>query len=115
MAVWPPTVNDSPLIDTFTESRGDNLVTHETDSGVPMTRPRYTKSVDMQSFDLLLTTAEVATLDTFWETTLAFGSLSFDWVHPRTGVTLNAKLSPVKSRPVSDTHHIAHIELKIIP
>lgn len=59
----------------------------ETDTGPAKVRRRFTRAVRRVQVTMALTAAQVETLDTFHTTTLADGSLKFELVHPRTGLT----------------------------
>lgn len=84
MATWPAGLPQRPLADGFTESPVSAVIRTEMDVGPAKMRRRYTAEVRVYNMGLLLTTAQVATLQTFYESTLA-GVDPFDWVDHRTG------------------------------
>ena len=86
-ASWPASpFPQAPLLDSFTESQGSVVVVSPSTPGYPAKRrQRVSASVKAYTCKLALTKAEVATLLTFFDTTLAGGSLPFDWLDARTG------------------------------
>lgn len=85
MAAWPSSLPQTPLADGFTESRLSTVIRTETDVGPAKVRRRYTAEIRIVSMGLLLTSAQVATLETFYDSTLSGGVDPFDWVNHRTG------------------------------
>jgi hypothetical protein len=90
--VWPGTLPASPNYG-WVETKLSNVVRSETDAGPAKVRRRYTRANRKMSLSMHLTTAQVATLDTFHTTTLADGTLRFDFVHPRTGATNSVRFA----------------------
>lgn len=82
MATWPATLPQRPLREGFQEQTVDILLRSPMDAGPPKTRPRYRSAPRDFALPMVLTTAQRATLETFYETTLNFGVDPFDWVHP---------------------------------
>lgn len=83
MATWPASLPQRVLLDGYAEGAADNVLRFETDYGPPKRRRRSTREVRTFPAALVLTTAQVATLDTFYTSTLGQVD-AFDWVHPRT-------------------------------
>ena len=69
-------------------TRKSAVVRTDTGAGTIRTRLRFTTSGYQYSDRLLFTTAELSIFDTFFVTTLAEGSRSFNWIDPRTGNTV---------------------------
>jgi len=84
--VWPPSLPQEPLIG-WVEQWAETRVRTETDSGPAKVRRRFTAGVRQLQLPLALTEAQMATLDTFFDSTTAGGALRFEWQHPRTGAT----------------------------
>lgn len=80
---WPAALPQTPLIEGFSEQLGDGTIQTNTDTGPPKFRRRFTAVPKMFALKLRLTSAQVDTLEAFWQNTLACGSLKFDWVNPR--------------------------------
>lgn len=88
MATWPGTLPTAPEGPGYTETVPNTVVRTSMDAGPPKVRQRFTAGVRPFAMSWMLTKAQVATLDTFYLTTLAGGSLSFDGLaHPRTQAT----------------------------
>jgi hypothetical protein len=85
---WPGGLPQSPLLAATKEALADNVVRSPMDTGPAKVRRRATAGVRKMTLESLMTTAQVATLDTFFTTTLLDGSLPFDWTSPRTGATV---------------------------
>ena len=75
-AVYPASLPQVPLIG-YRETLADNLVRNEFDVGPPKTRPRSTAPRKQMTWAMNLTQAQKETLVSFFEDSLAFGSLEF--------------------------------------
>lgn len=84
MATWPSTLPQRATRDGFQESADGVVLRSTVDVGPAKLRPRYTAEVKVFACALVLDSTQVATLETFYETTTVFGTGPFDWVHPRT-------------------------------
>ena len=93
MPTWPTAGGfpQTPQFQNFQEVTPDALVRTRMDTGPEKVRRRFTAAVRPFKMQLGLTTAQVATLDTFYITTLEHGSLAFDWVHPRTSTSCSMR------------------------
>lgn len=87
MATWPATLPDTILKEAYSETPPDLLVRTEMDQGSAKVRRWGTGNVRPIQGQIRMTQAQVATLDTFYNTTLEGGALRFDWTHPRTGAS----------------------------
>jgi hypothetical protein len=86
MPAWPGTLPTAPEGPGYQEQAPNVSIRTEMDAGPPKLRRRYTAGIRTFTFSWLLSKTQVATLDTFFVTTLQGGSLSFDGLnHPRTG------------------------------
>lgn len=95
MATWPTSLPQSVLLSDFVESADANTIRTEVDYGPSKVRRRYTAEVKVYQIGLVLTAAQVATLETFYDVTLGAVD-SFDWIHHR---TLAAAVYRFRSRP----------------
>lgn len=84
MAAWPATLPQRPNADGYQEQKADITLRSPMDAGPPKMRPLYRSAPTDLLVPLILTTAQRATLETFYESTLGFGTAPFDWVHPST-------------------------------
>src|SRR5690606_30510317 len=87
-AVWPSTLPTEPFVRSFRESLPKNTIRTQMEVGPAKVRRRSTARVKTISFILPIPRADVPTFTTFFEDTLADGSLPFDFTHPRTLETL---------------------------
>lgn len=90
MPTWPAGLPQDALVGV-TVKPDDSVLRTPMDSGPPTTRNRFTAITKSMNVPLFLTGAEVATLETFFHTTLKNGALSFDWKDPRTDATVSMK------------------------
>lgn len=82
MVDWPS--NLPVMLAGLTDKRQSTTIRSEVDSGPPIVRRRFTAAVRTLTIPMRFTNAERATFDTFFNTTLAGGSLSFNWLDPVT-------------------------------
>lgn len=114
MAVWPGSLPQLPEYG-WAERKLENRIRSETDSGPAKVRRRFTRATRQLSLSMLLTQAQVATLDTFHTSTLKDGSLRFDLVHPRTGLTNECRFtSPYEVTEIAEGLYRATIELEYL-
>ena len=117
MAAWPGTLPVIPLVEDFSESPPDVLIRTQMDAGPARVRPRYTAGVRPIMGKIRCTKTQVATLDTFYVTTLVFGSLPFDWISGRTGATVSYRFTkPPQYKPegTKDLWTVT-LELEVMP
>lgn len=84
MPAWPPTLPTHQEIEGYEETPPELALRSPMDAGPQKLRRRYSTGPTAWRGTLLLSQAQVETLLAFWRDTLAGGSLSFDWQHPRT-------------------------------
>lgn len=87
VAYWPSSVNQRAFIGSYQETPNHNTVSFAPEVGPPMMRRRTSLSTKKLTFDSILSTAECATLESFWRNTLKDGTLPFARVNPRSGIT----------------------------
>ena len=95
---WPSTL-PQPLTDGYGETPPNNVITWSADQGATHTRLKGTSAPRYLRLKYKLSVAELATLDTFYTTTSVFGSLPFNFTHPRTGAVLVAQFN-FKDTPI---------------
>lgn len=81
MPTWPASL-PQVLPKRLTESAVDGRESFQPDTGPPISARRFTATPRVISFELVLTVAQRATLETFYKTTLKEGALEFDWTNP---------------------------------
>lgn len=110
MATWPSTLVINK--DGFSESPADRVMRSNMDIGPQKIRRRTTASVKSVEFKMLLTTAQVLILDDFF---YANDSSAFDFVHPRTGLTVRARFKEPPNYASNETLFAVSIKLEILP
>lgn len=88
---WPATLPQNPRFD-FQEVVGAVILRTPMDKGPAKMRLRGNMP-DTLSLGFIMTTAQVATLRTFVDTTIS-RTARFGFPHPRTGATVEARLVP---------------------
>ncbi|MBK8909231.1 MAG: hypothetical protein IPM60_15525 [Rhodospirillales bacterium] len=100
--VWPYSLPQRPLAQGFNEQARETAIRTQMEAGPPKVRRRFTAGIRTMGMQLRLTADQVATLDAFYDTTVAGGTLPFDWVHPRTGVAATYRfVEPPFYQPVA--------------
>ena len=87
MPAWPATLPQQLLVSGYDESPPDLALRTAMSTGPAKLRRRSTADVRPIGGAMVMTTAQVATLETFYVTTLVSGTLSFTHDHPRTAVS----------------------------
>lgn len=90
MATFPASL-PKPLQDNYQPGAIDPWVEDAPEVGSNARRKRVTRALKTFSFTLRLTTAELATLETFYETTLSDGVDSFSWTDPVKGTVYTVR------------------------
>lgn len=104
MAAWPSTIPQAPLYG-FQEQRQINVATFMPEVGTPKKRRRSTAVCTLCSAVFRMDHADLATFNTFFETTLKDGSLPFTWNHPRTAVSYTWIFEGVPTIEFSEIDH----------
>jgi len=86
MADWPVALPQKPLQDGFSSAKVDGRIRTQMSEGPEKVRRRFTATPEELTCAFHLNTAQLSTFNTFFETTLAGGSLTYNWNHPVTGV-----------------------------
>lgn len=115
MPTWPSTL-PAPALNSFQESPPLNTIRTNMDKGADIIRRRTTANIRPISFNLHLTAAQLATLDTFFVSSTFSGSESFDYTHPRTGAGCTARfIEPPTYMEHEAVMYVAAIQLEILP
>lgn len=83
----------APALDSLKETPPRNIKRTQMDRGPDKIRRVTTANTRPISFTLKLTPAQTQILDDFFVNDTRSGSLSFDFVHPRTGATVKARFT----------------------
>ena len=84
---WQGTLPTAPLIDGNSESFSNNVIRSNMEYGLPKIRKRFTAGYSTHTYKMRMTDTQVATFQTFYDTTCDGGADSFEWTNPRTGST----------------------------
>ena len=115
MTAWPASLPQAPLIG-HTESAPDTVLRTRMDAGPDKLRRRSTAGVRAIAFPLLLTDAQVNTLDHFYLVDLAGGALRFDLALPRTGGAVQMRFTaPPAYTLVAASKWQAVLRLEVLP
>ena len=91
MATWPSKFK--PLTGSYSETPPDNVIRSSMDVRPAKVRKRTTCSVRPISFNVYVKNADMAEFDAFYVTDTSYGSLEFDFTHPRTKATVKARFT----------------------
>ena len=93
--VWPATLPQKQFgpIKDRTEA---NAIVFQTGEGPQKMRPRSTRPRRFQSFYLLLTGTQLDTFKDFFDNTLAYGTLPFEWEDAVTDETVTFRFASAK-------------------
>lgn len=116
MATWPASLPQSVQQQGYGEPFGNTAIRSEVDKGPAKMRQRFTAAISNFNITMILTTAQVATLETFYITTLAGGTAQFTWVHPRTAAAVTT-MRFVKPPQISalGANYTAAMALEVLP
>lgn len=118
MPTWPSSLPQFALRNGYQEGlAGNSLLITDMDAGRPKRRNRYSADVKPLTIVLSLTSDELDTFETFYETDLARGSLSFDYPHPRKGGTVSVgfRQRPEPVRPDGALTYRLVMQLEVYP
>lgn len=90
--LWPATVPSAPIYDSYSESAPNYTLRSSTSTGPGKVRRRSSALPVQLSMSLQLTSAQLTTFEDFVLNTLDGGVLRFDILHPRKGVTIEARI-----------------------
>lgn len=114
--VWPVSLPQRPLIRKLQEVAPELRLRTNMDAGPAKMRRRFQAGVRPFVVSMVLTGAQVETLDAFFGTTLQGGTLRFDFTHPRTGVTGEFRfVEPPQYSGVSPGTYEASMQLELMP
>jgi hypothetical protein len=118
MAAWPASLPQQPSnFADFTQTYQDPLVRTQMDEGEPKVRRRFTKNILIAQYTMLMTTAQCATLRTFYETTLGHGAAVFtfdEFVYGDTSVN-HRFIKPPAFKPASKVMFTVSLAFEIFP
>lgn len=103
---WPVTLPETPLAGSYTEQLQDNVIRGPAAPGAEgQRRARFSATAKTVTFSMNMTKAQLATLLTFYQTTLGSGVLGFEFTDPTTGTT--------KEFAFAEPYQAAHISVDL--
>lgn len=103
---WPLTLPQAPLAGTYSEQRQDNVVRGPSAPGAEgQRRRRFSATCKTVSFAMNMTAAHLATLETFYGTTLASGVYGFEFTDPSIDTT--------KEFSFAEPYQVQHISVDL--
>lgn len=117
MPSWPGTLPTGPEWSSYQETSPNVALRTPMDVGPPKVRRRSTAGIRPFTMTFLLTQAQVATLDTFYQTTLTGGTASFDSLtHPRTAAAATFRfVTPPQYQALGPNVYRASCQMEILP
>ncbi len=116
MVDWPTALPDKPLAEGFAETVPDQVLRTEMDQGPAKLRRKTTAGVRRIQAKYILSATQVAALDSFYDTDLKAGSLSFSYTHPRTGVLETVRfMAPPEYASVNGHYFQTNLQMEILP
>lgn len=117
MASWPAGLPQNFDTDSYSETRQDGVVRTPMENGPDKVRLRFTSTVERVTGTVTVVGSDVETFWTFYETDTLYGSVAFDWTHPRTGAATSFRfVSPPSVSPApGGVHFVISLDLEILP
>lgn len=114
VASWPSNLPQAPLgRSDFVEQPQPNIVSFKPSIGPSKARRRSTAASTMCDMTFVFTESEYADFEEFFRTTLADGTLPFEWDHPRTGVTYLWRFDPETPYRAEDDIPMVRVKFKL--
>lgn len=115
MPVWPTTLPQSPLQDSYRETVADNTVRTAMEQGPAKLRRRATSAVSKLSIGFILNPAQMAVLESFYASGLSGGVLPFTFPHPRTGTGTSCRFTTPPSASNIGGYYKVALEMEVLP
>ena len=115
MPAWPSTLPQLVNEAGYTETRKDAVLRTSMDTGPQKRRKRTNATVTAIPASWVMTTAQLAILDTFYVTTIQLGSMAFTIPHPRLGTTVSVVFSAPYTIAPYGTQWMVSAPLEIQP
>lgn len=116
MAVWPASLPSSLLANGYSRQKGDQTIRTQMDAGPAKVRRRFSAAPTEVSGSMIVTMAQIGTLQDFFDQTLAGGSLPFDWADPVDGAVVSWRFTaPPSSAALGASLFRVSLSLEILP
>ena len=117
MPSWPASLPQRILQRGYRESLTDNVIRTSVDAGPEKRRKRFTAAVRPLSGSMTMTSAQLDTMMTFYDTDIGSGSLAFDFNAPRdqaTTISVAFQRPPAWTNLGGDSYQV-NLEMDIQP
>jgi len=84
---WPGSLPERPLSEGFKKQKKPQFIRTDMDRGPAKVRRRSTFEPEIYLMSFLMTTAQLATFETWFDTNLLGGTARFDFTHPLDATT----------------------------
>jgi hypothetical protein len=106
MADWPSTIPQAFIQDSFSETQQGGVIRTTMDTGPAKVRRRFTATSTYWEGYMVMTYSELEIFKTFYETTIAYGSLRFNFPNQynlastvESRIVIETSGTPFKVRP----------------
>ncbi len=97
MADWPATLPQKPQQDGFSSTKVDGRLRTSMSEGPEKVRRRFTAVPEILTCSFIFSPTQLSTFNTFFDDTLAGGSMTYLWDHPISDVN---SVCRIKDMPV---------------
>ncbi len=92
MADWPVELPQKPQQDGFSAEKMDGRLRTSMSEGPDKVRRRFTAVTESLTCSFIFSQSQLDIFNTFFDSILYGGSLSYTWVHPITGVVRTCRI-----------------------
>jgi hypothetical protein len=117
-ASWPAGLPQKLLVDGYSQGLGAGILAYAPETGPALTRRRFSATVKPLAGAMEMTSAQLATLKSFFQTDLIGGSAAFTFPDPLGGSALLVRFqadSPPKWSALGGDHFSVSLILEILP
>ena len=112
---WPASLPQNILSQGYSEAFADNRIRTSMDIGPAKVRRRGTVAVIPIRGNIIVTAAQLETLETFYNDTLYNGALRFAWKNPRTEEAVEMRFTDTPTWFQEDAYYRVNLALEILP
>lgn len=99
MATWPASLPQRPLQDGYSEELENVVISSGVDIGPAKKRRRTSAGVVKFSLSFLMTSTQLATFKTFFETDISYGAVKFTFPDPASQVSSDFRIDLGEGAP----------------
>ncbi len=115
MPVWPTSLPQSPLQDSYRETAADNTIRTTMEQGPAKLRRRATSAVSKLAIGFILSPAQMNTLQSFYTSGTSGGIIPFTFPHPRTGNSVSCRMTAPPSIAAIGGYFKVALEMEVLP